>query len=338
MSKNIGQLTTDSTPSGADYLHTAKSTLASGDDRKATIANVVGSVALKRSANDFNTFTQKTGGLDDNDVFIIEDSMDSGAKKYILKSDLPGAASGEANTASNVGTAGVGVFKQKAGVDLQFKKINAGSARVTITDDTVNSEVDINVSAVETTAGAGDAGKLVYLDTNGLINDANVEKLKDVTSSSAELNKLDGASANVTHTNLNTLTGGGSAGALHYHSPYFGYATGTSDASHTVSFTHGLGYTPTRVKIFAVAVTNANTFSHGWYNSSTYGCVYNGKMNGGQSSKGSTSAVVFLPYASSGTAHIEGTITTLNDTTCTITLTASGDSLGLVYYLNIEII
>jgi hypothetical protein len=55
----------------------------------------------------------------------------------------PGA--GEANTAANVGTAGVGFFKQKTGVNLEFKKINAGSSKVTVTDDTANSEVDLDV-------------------------------------------------------------------------------------------------------------------------------------------------------------------------------------------------
>ncbi len=56
------------------------------------------------------------------------------------------SSGGEVNTASNVGTAGVGVFKQKTGVDLEFKKINAGSSKVTITDDAGNSEVDIDVA------------------------------------------------------------------------------------------------------------------------------------------------------------------------------------------------
>lgn len=61
-------------------------------------------------------------------------------------SEPPGAAGGEANTGSNVGTAGVGVFKQKTGADLEFKKINAGSSNITITDDVANNEVDIDVS------------------------------------------------------------------------------------------------------------------------------------------------------------------------------------------------
>lgn len=57
----------------------------------------------------------------------------------------PGGGGGEANTASNVGTAGVGIFKQKSGTDLQFKKLNAGSSKVTITDDTGANEVDVDV-------------------------------------------------------------------------------------------------------------------------------------------------------------------------------------------------
>ncbi len=57
-----------------------------------------------------------------------------------------GGGGGEANTASNVGTAGVGVFKQKTGVDLEFKKLNAGSNKVTITDDVGNNEVDVDVA------------------------------------------------------------------------------------------------------------------------------------------------------------------------------------------------
>lgn len=58
----------------------------------------------------------------------------------------PGAGGGEANTASNVGVGGVGVFKQKTGVDLEFKNINAGSGAISVTNDVTNSEVDIDVT------------------------------------------------------------------------------------------------------------------------------------------------------------------------------------------------
>ncbi len=56
-----------------------------------------------------------------------------------------GGGSGESNTASNVGTAGIGPFHQKFGIDLQFKNLNSGSNRVSVTNDTVNREIDIDV-------------------------------------------------------------------------------------------------------------------------------------------------------------------------------------------------
>ena len=65
----------------------------------------------------------------------------------VIDIDVLGSApTGEANTATNVGTAGVGVFKQKVSANLEFKKINAGSNKVTITDDTGASEVDVDVA------------------------------------------------------------------------------------------------------------------------------------------------------------------------------------------------
>ena len=77
---------------------------------------------------------------------------------YVLgiKSDLSGlewisapaaAATGETNTGGNIGTAGVGVYHSKSGVQLRFKKINAATnGRITVTDDTTNNEIDIGIT------------------------------------------------------------------------------------------------------------------------------------------------------------------------------------------------
>lgn len=60
---------------------------------------------------------------------------------------------GEVNTASNVGTAGVGIYRQKTGTNLEFKRLNAGSSRISITDDTTNSEVDVDVNEANLVIG-----------------------------------------------------------------------------------------------------------------------------------------------------------------------------------------
>ena len=52
---------------------------------------------------------------------------------------------GEANTASNVNTAGIGVFNGKVGVDLQFKGVAAASSKVSVSNNTTTKTVDVDV-------------------------------------------------------------------------------------------------------------------------------------------------------------------------------------------------
>jgi hypothetical protein len=81
----------------------------------------------------------------DNDLVTIYDASE-GTFKKVQVSNFNLVAGGQSNTASNVGVGGVGVFKQKTASDLEFKNINAGSTKITITDDTGNNEIDIDVA------------------------------------------------------------------------------------------------------------------------------------------------------------------------------------------------
>jgi hypothetical protein len=61
--------------------------------------------------------------------------------------------SGEANTGANVGAGGVGPFKQKVDHILQFRNINSGSSKISVTLDSGNNEIDIDVVESALTLG-----------------------------------------------------------------------------------------------------------------------------------------------------------------------------------------
>ena len=106
-------------------------------------------ITLIADTGDTITLKDGTGNLviDGNDFDLDADNIATGTYDgtNIRISAGAGGGGGEVNTASNVGTAGVGVFKQKNVADLEFKKVNAGSTKVTITDDVGNDEVDVDV-------------------------------------------------------------------------------------------------------------------------------------------------------------------------------------------------
>lgn len=53
--------------------------------------------------------------------------------------------SGEANTGSNVGTGGIGVYKQKTGTVLEFNTVAAASNKVNVSANSAVSQVDIDI-------------------------------------------------------------------------------------------------------------------------------------------------------------------------------------------------
>lgn len=60
-------------------------------------------------------------------------------------------SSGEINTASNIGTSGVGLFKQKTNNDLEFKKIDTDSNKITVTSNNDTISLDIDESVIDIT-------------------------------------------------------------------------------------------------------------------------------------------------------------------------------------------
>ena len=81
--------------------------------------------------------------------------MSSNAGYHLaVKTDLSGLewvapviGAGETNTAANLGTAGIGVYHSKSGVQFRFKKINSAvNGRITVTDDTTNNEIDLGIT------------------------------------------------------------------------------------------------------------------------------------------------------------------------------------------------
>lgn len=82
-------------------------------------------------------------------------ALDPVADQVLITTDTGGVewqpfstGGGEANTATNGGTGGVGITLAKIGANLPFKSINSGSTPgiITVTDDTNNNEIDLDIA------------------------------------------------------------------------------------------------------------------------------------------------------------------------------------------------
>lgn len=78
-----------------------------------------------------------------------------------------GGVGGEANTASNLGVTGQGVFSSKSGVDLQFKKLIAGT-NVTMSSDANSITINSSGSGEVNTASNLGAGSGIFSSKSGV--------------------------------------------------------------------------------------------------------------------------------------------------------------------------
>jgi len=103
-------------------------------------------------------------------LWLLGDWAYDWGQKYLDKTLRLLETTVEVITGANVGASGVGIYKQKSGTALQFKKVAPGSAKVTITDDTLNDEVDIDInpSAISHQALSG-AGSNTHTDIDNHI-------------------------------------------------------------------------------------------------------------------------------------------------------------------------
>ncbi|WP_430424371.1 hypothetical protein [Maribacter litoralis] len=79
-------------------------------------------------------------------------STDVQAAIVEIQTEIDGITiTGETNTASNQGVAGVPTFIQKNGVDLEFRSINSGSNKVAVSEDAVNNEILVDINEANLT-------------------------------------------------------------------------------------------------------------------------------------------------------------------------------------------
>jgi hypothetical protein len=112
---------------------------------------VVAAGAWARAA-DADTSAEVNAGM----YTFVEEGTINGDSGWVLTTNNPitlattaltfSQFSGAGSTsASNVNVGGVGVYKQQTGSNLEFRGVNAGSTKVSVTNDAANNEIDVDV-------------------------------------------------------------------------------------------------------------------------------------------------------------------------------------------------
>jgi hypothetical protein len=99
---------------------------------------------LKIDKADILALTEATTIDNAADFLLLQTA--AGLRRKVKPTNL--GLGGEANTASNVGTSGIGLFKVKSGVDLQFRNLDAGSAKLQISLDAGTNRVLLDLGTL----------------------------------------------------------------------------------------------------------------------------------------------------------------------------------------------
>lgn len=191
-------------------------------------------------------------------------------------------------------------YRDSAG-DKGLVRINTATSKAQYSNDgttwiDIDTPAPANVTTRVTTPASANAGELfqnssdnnslyfkdnggfslkLYDDTSQVIPKASIEFLKDITSSSTEVNQLTGTTniqeantffgaTDITGAEAEMLSDGSNASALHGHglNIYTAQYTGTlgTSGSTTVVVPHGLTYTPTWCKVIMYAVAADDQF------------------------------------------------------------------------------
>ena len=143
----------------------------------------------------------------DDDDFAVYDAV---AGKIV--GNAGGGGGGEANTGSNVGTAGIGIYDGKVGVDLQFRKLHSLSAAILITLDTPNQQVDFDLDE----AGIDHNALLNYAANQHVVLPATiVEVLTDHDLAAHTALGLYSDPSEIAHNGLASLDGGAAGEYFH---------------------------------------------------------------------------------------------------------------------------
>ena len=102
-------------------------------------------VSVEGGSAAHNLFSSTHGDVDETDTPTDGQILKYNSAAAKWRAENEAAGSGESNTASNVNVGGIGVFKQKTGVDLEFRGIIADSSKISVTLDAPNNEVGLDV-------------------------------------------------------------------------------------------------------------------------------------------------------------------------------------------------